>query len=324
MRLTFLGTGTSHGVPTLGCDCPVCRSKDKKNKRTRASLLVETRGRAILIDTTPDFRAQALREGIRRLDAVLYTHAHADHLHGIDDLRPLSYEKSIPIYGGPETLAEIRQRFDYIFRPPKQTGGGIPRLRLSPIQETFFSVLDIPVTAIPLKHGALDILGYRIGAMAYLTDCSRIPASSLNLLEGLEVLIIDALRAAPHPTHFSIDEALSEIRRIRPRRAFLTHFNHDVEHRALKKELPRGAAPSYDGLKLELYILTTLPLFKHRAHTFRVVFVLPTRVFTFMRLGRHTRRRAFLEWLTLLPLTVPFPQISHRLAIILPPCINDG
>jgi phosphoribosyl 1,2-cyclic phosphate phosphodiesterase len=212
---------------------------------------VEEQGRTILIDTATDFRTQALREKVSSIDAVLYTHAHADHLHGIDDLRPLSYKKHIPLYGSPETLREIHTRFDYIFNSSGQIGGGVPLLRLSPIQSLVFFVLDIPVTAIPLKHGNLDILGYRIANMAYLTDCSFIPGSSRGLLEGLDVLIINALRARPHSTHFSIGEALHEIARIRPKRAYLTHFSHEVDHRALKKELPYGVAPSYDGLKLE-------------------------------------------------------------------------
>jgi phosphoribosyl 1,2-cyclic phosphate phosphodiesterase len=252
MRLTFLGTGTSHGVPTIGCSCRVCRSKDKKNKRTRSSLLVQTCGLTILIDTATEFRTQALREGITSIDAVLYTHTHADHIHGIDDLRPLSRETRIPVYGSPETMDEIRTRFGYIFCPPKQIAGGIPRLQINPIRATVFSVLGIPVTAVPLKHGDLDILGYRIGNMAYLTDCSFIPDSSRPLLEKLDILILGALRARAHPTHFTIAEALREISLIQPKRAFLTHFSHEIDHRAIKKELPPGAAPAYDGLKLKL------------------------------------------------------------------------
>lgn len=252
MRLTFLGTGTSHGIPALGCDCAVCRSKNKKNKRGRASLLVRTRGRAILIDTATELRIQALREGIRSIDAVLYTHTHADHLHGIDDLRSFSYEKTIPVYGSPQCLDEIRRRFPYIFEPLKQVGGGIPHLHLNPVEAGNFSIHGIPVTAIPIKHGELDIYGYRIGGMAYLTDCSRIPESSRALLEDLDILIIGALRFTPHPTHFSISQAVEEIRRIAPRKAVLTHFSHEVEHRAIKKELPPGIAPSYDGLTLRL------------------------------------------------------------------------
>jgi phosphoribosyl 1,2-cyclic phosphate phosphodiesterase len=252
MRITFLGTGTSHGVPALGCGCAVCRSKNKKNKRSRASLLVETGGRTILIDTAPDLRLQALREGIRTIDAVLYTHTHADHLHGIDDLRAFSHEKPIPVYGAPRALAEIRQRFSYIFEPPAQQAGGIPRLVLNPVDGGGFFACGVPVSAIAIKHGEADIYGYRIGDMAYLTDCSRIPESSRALLDGLELLIIDALRHAPHPTHFSIAQALEEIRRIGPRKAILTHFSHEVEHRAIKKELPPGVAPSYDGLSLRL------------------------------------------------------------------------
>jgi phosphoribosyl 1,2-cyclic phosphate phosphodiesterase len=211
---------------------------------------VETQGRSILIDTATELRIQALREGIRSIDAVLYTHTHADHLHGIDDLRSFSHEKTIPLYGAPQVLEEIRRRFSYIFDPPAGHESSIPHLSLHPVGAGDFPVCGVSVTAVPLKHGEADIYGYRIGGMAYLTDCSRIPESSRALLEGLDILIIDALRPAPHPTHFSIAQAVEEIRRIGPRRALLTHFSHAVEHRAIKKELPPGVAPSYDGLSL--------------------------------------------------------------------------
>jgi phosphoribosyl 1,2-cyclic phosphate phosphodiesterase len=252
MRLTFLGTGTSHGIPVMGCRCPVCLSGDKKNNRTRCSLLVEDRGRKILIDTATEFRIQALREGISSLDAVLYTHPHADHLHGIDDLRSLSYQKPIPVYGSPETLGEIERRFDYIFRPRKQLGGGIPHIEPHPLEAGAFFAAGIRAAAIPLKHGKLDIFGYRIGNAAYLTDCGLIPDESRPFLEGLDVLVIDALQYQPHETHFSVAEALAEIARIRPGRAFLTHICHNIDHRTLKKELPPGVAPAYDGLKVNL------------------------------------------------------------------------
>ncbi|MCL1818404.1 MAG: MBL fold metallo-hydrolase [Spirochaetaceae bacterium] len=252
MRLTFLGTGTSHGIPVAGCGCPVCLSRGTRNKRTRSSVLVEEAGLSILIDTATEFRLQALRAGLKNIDAVLYTHAHADHLHGIDDLRVFCYKKPVPIFGAPGTLAEIERRFAYIFRPPRQQGGGIPHLQMNPIPEGTFSVHGIPVQAIALKHGELDIYGYRIGAMAYLTDCSFIPESSRPFLEGLEVLVLGSLRYSPHSTHFCVGEAVAEIQRIRPRKAFLTHLAHDIDHRTLKKELPPGIAPSYDGLTVSL------------------------------------------------------------------------
>jgi phosphoribosyl 1,2-cyclic phosphate phosphodiesterase len=252
MTLTFLGTGTSHGIPVAGCGCPVCLSQDSRNKRTRSSLLVESSGRVILIDTATELRLQAIREGIKTIDAVLYTHSHADHVHGIDDLRIFCYRGPIPVYGAPRTLREIKHRFDYIFRPPRQKGGGIPRLLLHPARPPAFSACGIPVTVIPIKHGRLDIYGYRIGDMAYLTDCSGIPDASRPLLEGLRVLVLGALRGRPHPTHFSIEEALAEIRRIKPGMAYLTHFCHDIDHETIKKELPPWAAPSYDGLQVSL------------------------------------------------------------------------
>ncbi|MDR1626768.1 MAG: MBL fold metallo-hydrolase [Spirochaetia bacterium] len=252
MTVTFLGTGTSHGIPVAGCACPVCLSPDSRNKRTRASLLVEEAGRLILIDTATELRLQAIREGIKTIDAVLYTHAHADHVHGIDDLRIFCYRGPIPVYGSPGILREIKHRFDYIFRPPRQQGGGIPRLRMYPAARPVFTACGVPVTPIPIKHGSLTIYGYRIGDMAYLTDCSHIPDASRPLLENLRVLILGALRSRPHPTHFCIEEALAEIRRIGPRQAYLTHFCHDIDHETIKKELPPGTAPSYDGLKVSL------------------------------------------------------------------------
>ncbi|MDR2589098.1 MAG: MBL fold metallo-hydrolase [Spirochaetales bacterium] len=256
MKLTFLGTGTSHGIPVIGCRCPVCTSTDPKNKRTRSSLLVEDTiegiNSKILIDTAPEFRLQALSAGLTSLRAVLYTHAHADHLHGIDDLRSFGGETPVGVYGAEETLAEIKKRFPYIFEIPLQEGGGIPRLALTPIQPGPFRAGGFPCTAIPLKHGKLNIFGYRFGPAAYITDCSHIPASARTQLEGLEVLIINGLRPAPHQTHFSIGEALAEIARLKPTRAYLTHFNHEVDHETIKKELPEGTAPSYDGLTVVL------------------------------------------------------------------------
>ncbi len=258
MKLTFFGTGTSHGIPVVGCSCPTCTSSDPKDRRTRASILVTADGsdfpgvegrRNILVDTATEFRLQAVAAGLVSLDAVLYTHAHADHLHGLDDVRPLCEREPIPLYGLPDTLEELEERFRYIFRP-RQIGGGVPRVRLVPVKHEEFRAAGVPVTPIPVKHGELDILGYRIGGFAYLTDTSLIPETSYPLLEGLDVLVIGALRHRPHPTHFSVAEALAEITKIRPRRAFLTHICHELGHEGIKKELPPGVAPSYDGLSL--------------------------------------------------------------------------
>ena len=256
MRLVFLGTGTSHGIPVVGCSCPVCTSTDPRNKRTRASVWIEitkpSQELSLIIDTATEFRLQAVRERINHLDAVLLTHAHADHLHGLDDIRPLCRKKPIPVYGTEHTLQELRQRFSYIFHP-KQEGGGLPRLELRTVEGYIpFQVEGIHVLPLPVKHGELDILGYRIGNLAYITDCSAIPSRTMEQLENLEVLVLDALRKKPHPTHFSISEALEVIQILRPKQAFFTHLCHDVEHNEIKKELPRGVAPSYDGLELDL------------------------------------------------------------------------
>jgi phosphoribosyl 1,2-cyclic phosphate phosphodiesterase len=212
---------------------------------------VETDGTSILVDTSTDFRTQALREGIRSIDAVLYTHPHADHIHGLDDIRPLSRHEPIPLFGSQETLDEIAARFAYIFRAT-QRGGGKPRVDLRAIGPAPFTAAGVSVTPIPILHGTLPIFGYRIGDFAYLTDCSRIPAESYQLLAGLEVLVIGALRRRPHETHFSLDEALEEIQRIRPARAYLTHICHDLEHSELLGELPSHVRPLYDGLRISI------------------------------------------------------------------------
>jgi len=249
MHLTFLGTGTSHGIPVVGCNCNICRLRGTKNERSRASVLFEVNGKNILVDTATEFRLQAVRQGIRRVDALLLTHDHADHLHGIDDLRPLC-NPSIPVHAAPPVLEEIRKRFDYIFHEHTE-GGGTPSLDLIPI-ESAFTIDGISVIPIPLMHGSKPVYGYRIGSTAYCTDCSFIPEASRPLLEDLEVLVIDGLRMERHSTHFSIPQALDEIARIKPRCAYLTHLCHTVEHDALGRILPDNVFVSYDGLSLPL------------------------------------------------------------------------
>lgn len=257
MEVVILGSGTSHGVPVIACECDVCRSTDAKDKRTRASLLVRHAGREIVIDTAPEFRLQAVREGISRLDALLYTHPHADHLHGLDDIRPLTRKHPASVYGSRETLDELKRRFDYIFIPT-QKGGGKPRLCLEEIPPEGIELEGLPIRPVPIFHGELPIYGYRIGTMAYLTDCSRIPESSYPLLEGLELLIIGALRYRPHPTHFSIDEAAAEADRIDAARTLLTHLCHDASHEEIKGYLSREKGkkiePAHDGLSLSVGI----------------------------------------------------------------------
>ena len=253
--LTVLGSGTSMGVPTLGCDCAVCHSSDPHDKRTRPSIMIEYAGKVVLIDTTPDFYMQAIREGITHLDAVLYTHTHADHILGIDDLRPLSYRlkpEKLPIYARPDAAAFLRKMFSYIFEPAYKYGG-LPQLELKPIDGPveIFGVCFVPIILI---HGETQIYGYRFGSAAYLTDHSEIPESSLDQLEGLDILFLDALRHKPHPTHSTVQNSLRIVERLKPKRAFFTHICHDLAHEATNAILPRNARLSFDGMKLDFEI----------------------------------------------------------------------
>jgi phosphoribosyl 1,2-cyclic phosphate phosphodiesterase len=252
MRLRFLGTGTSTGVPLIACRCAVCTSADSRDKRTRPSVLIEYDGRAVLIDTTPDFRAQALREDLTRLDAVLYTHHHADHILGLDDTRTFYFRQHapIPIYAQSHCLETIRRTFQYIFDANYPYGGVVkldPHVVDGPVE--LWGLKFIPV---PVLHGNMPITGYRFGGAAYLTDVSAIPESSLPLLEGLEVLILDCLRPHPHPTHLTVEQALATVERLRPRRAYFTHIAHELGHEQTNATLPSHVQLAYDGLRLEL------------------------------------------------------------------------
>lgn len=252
-RVRFLGTGTSHGVPMIGCSCDTCTSTDPRDQRWRPSIAITLRGgTTLLVDTSPDLRAQALRFGLARVDAILFTHPHADHLLGLDDIRRYNVlqRAAIPCYGNPHTIDEIRRVFAYAFEPV-QHGGGIPQLSLFRLAGPC-CLGGVTVTPVPVMHGVLPIYGYRVGAFAYLTDCSAIPESSLSLLEGVRVLTIDALRHRPHPTHFTVEQALATIERVRPDRALLTHVCHDLRHAPTSAGLPRGVELAYDGLVVEI------------------------------------------------------------------------
>ena len=252
MMVTFLGTGTSTGVPVIACGCRVCTSEDPRNRRLRPSILLEWEGRKILVDSSTDFRQQALLHRIDHLDAVLYTHCHADHVMGLDDLRIYNFRQrsDLPVYGSSGTLADIRRTFWYAFSET-QEGGGKPRLDLRSVEEPF-DLFGVRVEPVPLMHGDLPVSGYRIGAFAYCTDCNAIPDASMRLLSSLEVLVLDALRATPHPTHFSLPETLEVLGRLRPRRAYLVHMGHDLEHAETEQGLPPWVRLAYDGLVLEI------------------------------------------------------------------------
>ncbi len=253
MRVTFLGSGTSHGVPMIGCGCAVCRSTDPRDNRLRPSILIEPGdGGVLLVDTAPDFRTQALRYGVVRVDAVLFTHPHADHILGLDETRRFNTLQgcAIPCYGDPATIAEVRRVFAYAFES-RQEGGGVPRLELRPVTGPF-GVGRTVVTPVPVMHGELPIYGYRVGAFAYLTDCSAVPDSSWPLLEGVRTLVIDALRHRPHPTHFTVAQAIEVAARVGAERTLLTHIAHDLGHAETSVRLPPGVELAYDGLIVEV------------------------------------------------------------------------
>jgi phosphoribosyl 1,2-cyclic phosphate phosphodiesterase len=263
MKVTVLGSGTSHGVPSIGCDCAVCRSTDPHDRRLRPSILIELTGgpsnafassvRSILVDTSTDLREQAIRAGVRRVDAILFTHSHADHVMGIDDVRRYNQMQkgAIPCYGDAWTLENLRRMFAYIFNPPKQVGGGLPQLTLFEIGGPFV-LGGAEIVPVPLLHGTLPVLGFRIGGFAYLTDCNRIPDASWPLLTGVRVIILDALRHRPHSTHFSVAESIAIAEKIGVERAYFTHICHDLPHAATNASLPAGVELAYDGLTLEI------------------------------------------------------------------------
>lgn len=247
----FLGTGTSGGVPVIGCRCEVCQSADKKDKRWRSSLYLRSKNVDLVIDTGPDFRTQILENGIERLDAALITHTHKDHIAGLDDAKSFSVinQKAFPIFADKHSIEVIEAEFSYAFQSFRYPG--IPEFKLREVGEKPFFVDDLEIVPVPVMHYRLPILGYRVGTLAYITDANAIPADSLTLLQDLDVLVINALRTKPHIAHFTLQEALEMIEAVKPRRAFLTHVSHQLGlHEEVSKTLPENVFLAYDRLKI--------------------------------------------------------------------------
>lgn len=251
-QVIMLGSGTSQGVPVIGCRCPVCTSADARNRRTRASVYLKLGRHGVVIDTATEFRLQCTANRIERLDAVLFTHAHADHVHGLDDVRQFNALQGtrIPCHGSPETMRYLAQKFDYFFTET-QTGGGKPNVEFISVEGPF-ELFGREIVPLPVKHGELLVYGYRIGRFAYITDASAVPPETMAKLEGLDTLILNALREEPHPTHLSIGEAVAIIERLEPRQAFLTHMTHRLDHAETESKLPPPIRVGYDGLTIEV------------------------------------------------------------------------
>lgn len=257
MKLTFLGTGTSFGVPQIGCDCAVCRSPDPRDRRSRSGAVVSAGGQTLLIDTAPELRLQLLAVGVERVDAVLYTHEHADHTAGIDDLRIFTVrtKRHLPVYGPPETLAQLESTYRYIFDPGVTAYEGTSKPHLEPhALEPGVPVTVAGVEVLPLAfpHGHLRVYGYRFGKLAYLTDVKDVGMVERAALQGIEVLVLNALWWRPHPTHLSIGEAIETARALGAERTYLTHLTHETGHAELERQLPAGVFPAYDGLSIEV------------------------------------------------------------------------
>jgi phosphoribosyl 1,2-cyclic phosphate phosphodiesterase len=252
MKITILGCGTSSGVPLIGCPCEVCRSTNPKNKRTRSSVLLSNNGKNILIDTSTDLRYQSLKNRVNHIDAVLYTHSHADHIHGIDDMRAFNFASGalIPCYGNKNTVNTIKNIFQYLFHK-NPNGSAVPLLEFR-VVDSPFNLHGITIIPVPVLHGSIPILGYRIGNMAYITDCSHIPEQSEKMLKNLDLLILDSLRHKPHPTHFNIEKAIEVSKGLHPQRTVFTHLTHDLDYEKTNRELPLGMELAYDGMMIEV------------------------------------------------------------------------
>ena len=253
LEAIILGTGTSHGVPMIGCTCAVCTSDDPRDQRTRVSLYVVYRGQRFLVDTSPELRLQCVAHGVNAVDAVLFTHHHADHVAGLDDLRRFNWlmKGPVPCYGTEQTLSALKRMFPYAIDPDPDSPHSSPKLQFHTVDATPFSVGGAPVIPVPLMHGPMPVLGFRFGALAYCTDCSLIPAS-LALLEDLEVLILDGLRRTPHPTHFNLEQAVEVAASIKAKFTYFTHIAHELGHGKTNEELPDGMALAFDGQRIRL------------------------------------------------------------------------
>tara|TARA_B100000686_G_scaffold272172_1_gene289177 strand:+ start:854 stop:1618 length:765 start_codon:yes stop_codon:yes gene_type:complete len=251
--IAFLGTGASTGVPMLACPCKVCRSGNPKNNRLRASILVQTNGFNILVDTSTDLRRQCLSANINKIDAILFTHHHADHILGLEELRAFNFihKISIPVYGKEETFKEIKKVFHYVFEESSNYSGTLSRIDINHINEDPFVLGGIDIVPLDIIHGNMRILGYKFGSCAYITDCSDIPENTLEHLYELDVLILNALRLDPHPTHINLEEAIGWTKRLKPKRAILTHMTHQIDYAETSLFLPENVELAYDGLRVK-------------------------------------------------------------------------
>ncbi|MEM7181538.1 MAG: MBL fold metallo-hydrolase [Spirochaetota bacterium] len=254
MEIRFFGTGTSHGIPVIGCECNTCTSTNPKNTRYRTCVHVLYEDTSLLIDVSPEFRLQAIKYKLQRVDGILFTHAHSDHCSGLDDIRRYNelQESAIPVYGNGETLLELQRKFSYIFRQT-QEGGGKPKITLAEAQNyQEFSLGGVSILPLPVLHGSLEIFGYRIGRFAFITDVTEIPEQTFACLQDLDVLVLDALRHRPHTTHFTLQQAIEAATRISAKKTYFTHMSHELEHEETEKTLPESMYLSYDGLCLQV------------------------------------------------------------------------